>query len=378
MAYKNTHSTDLVEIIKLLKEGKILGVDESLDKFKKYLDTIQDIGSFNTVSWSQIWRKNVWAFGEQFKKLNPQEFLQQVDNKLISSTITNIEVLEFIRSEIAFNYLPDNECKKQIKKLIEKYPLNSEFRHTLGHYYNQNEKLKAIAEYKLALKIEPENKDYLKSRFNAENDYLNNLIAEGNYIIGQEYVKSVFDEEFYITRDVFYHNGFIDYQSRFSDHIIFQTKLKVLEEDFKTKIHSELDSERRRIIEVLGFFSAIVAFILSTVSIGNKYPFIQAIYFILALGIILIMFAVTLSTLFSSNKITLLKEKKFWVLIIGLSLLFILIITTDTNSSTIKKTEPKTKQASSPAPARIPSRGNGIQKTGQPKTGESRQNKKLD
>lgn len=327
MAYKNTHSSDLVEIIKLLKEGKILGVDEALDKFKIYLDTIQDIGSFNTVSWTQIWRKDVWAFGEQFKKLNPQEFLQQLDNKLMSSTITNIEVLEFIRSEIAFNYLPDNECKKQIEILIERYPINSEFRHTLGHYYNQNEKLKAIAEYKLALKIEAENKDYLKSRFNAENAYLNNLIAEGNYIIGQEYVKSVLNEVFYINRDVFYHNGFIDFQSRFSDHIIFQTKLKHLEEDFKTKIHSELDSERRRIIEVLGFFSAIVAFILSTVSIGNKYPFIQAIYFILALGIILILFAVALSTLFSSNKTTLLKDKKFWVLIIGLTLLFILIIT---------------------------------------------------
>jgi hypothetical protein len=336
MAYRDPHSIDLVEIINLLKERKIFGANEALDKYKIYLDTIQDIGSFNTVSWPQIWRKNVWAFGEQFKKLNPQEFLQQTDNKLVSSKTTNREVLEFIRSEIAFNYLPDNECKKQIEILIEKYPLNSEFRHTLGHYYLQNENLKAIAEYKLALKIEPKNSVYLKSRFDAEHAFLNNLIAEGNYLIGQEYVKSVFAENFYMNSDSNYHNAFIDFQSRFSDHIIFQTKLEDLQEDFKTKMHSELDSERRRIIEVLGFFSAIVAFILSTVSIGNKYPFIEAIYFILALGIILILFSVSLSTLFSSNKTILFKDKKFWVLITGLTLLFLFILKTDTISSILK------------------------------------------
>ena len=52
------------------------------------------------------------------------------------------------------------------------------------------------------------------------------------------------------------------------------------------------------------------------------------------------------------------------LIVIGLKLSLI----SDKKFSEIKQTN------KSPAPARIPSRGNGIQKTGQPKTGESREN----
>ena len=92
------------------------------------------------------WRKKIWALGEEFKTRNPHQFITIIDEKLNSDKVTNKEVLHFIRSEIAFNFLPDNLCKKELEKLIENYPLNSEFRHTLGHYYSK-EKEELFSEF---------------------------------------------------------------------------------------------------------------------------------------------------------------------------------------------------------------------------------------
>ncbi|MBW0176623.1 hypothetical protein [Sediminibacterium sp.] len=330
MAYQDIHTNHLNDIIELVKAKKIVGENAALSKFTLYLDTVQSIGSFNLQNWRLDWRKKIWAFGELFKDLNPSVFLASLDDKLIAPAVTNKEVLEFIRSEIIVNFLPDNECKKQLENLIEKYPLNPEFRHTLGHYYGrENSYLLAISEYKLALKIEPSNSVYLKHRFSAEHSYLTRLIAEGEYQKGKEYLKLVFDENFYINMDATYHNGLVDFNARIDDHLIFQTKLKTMESDFKNKVKEELDNERKRIIEVLGFFSAIVAFILSTVSIGKNFSFLEATYFIVALGLILILFAITLSVLFSSKKAELIKDKKFWILIVGIILLFLFIQATE-------------------------------------------------
>lgn len=337
MPYQDIHTKHLNDIIELIKANEITGANGALEKFNTYLDTIQDIGPFDPINWRQDWRRKVWKLGVEFKNLNPQQFLRHIDDKLALLTTTNKEVIEFIRSEIAFNFLPDNECKKQIEKLIEKYTLNPEFRNTLGHFYGrENKSLLAIAEYKLALKIEPNNFAYIRNRFIKEHEYLNKLISEGKYTTGQAYIESVFSEKFYKEVSTFYHNAFVDLKLRIADHLIFQGKIKELEKEFKNKLQEELNSERKRIIEVLGFFSAIVAFILSTVSIGKNFSFIEAVYFIVALGIILILFAVALSTLFSSTKTALFKDKKFWILTVGLILLFLFIITTDTISNIIK------------------------------------------
>jgi tetratricopeptide (TPR) repeat protein len=337
MAYQNEHFDHLSEIIELVKVNKIDGENEALQKFTLYLDTIQSIGPFDLDNWRINWREKVWALGEEFKRINPNKFLQIIDGKLLLSEIRNKEVIHFIRSEIAFNFLPDIECKKILESLIEKYPLNPEFRHTLGHYYGSESKLlEAINEYKLALKIDPNNRVFLKNRFTTEYDYLNKLISEGEFQKGKDYVQEVFQEKFYINVSSNYHSAFIDFNARFSDHLIFQNKIKQIENEFRARIHTELENERKRIIEVLGFFSAIVAFILSTVSIGKNFSFIEATYFIIALGIILILFAVSLSTVFSSSNKNLLKDGKFWILSIGLILLFLFICATNSLSTLLQ------------------------------------------
>lgn len=330
MTFDNNLLNHLNEIIILIENEKINGENEAIEKFKNYTDTVQLIGKFNIENWNVDWRKRIWNFGELFNQQNPILFLNIIDDKLNLLTTTNKEVLEFIRSEIIFSFLPDNECKKQLEKLIETYSYNPEFRHTLGHYYKEEQNyLLAIEEYKLALKIEPANKDFLKHRFNAEWEYLNDILKKGEYQIGKDYVSSIFTEKVYFNGTMIFHNAFVDLNQRLEDHILFQKKLFSLENDFKEKMKSELESERKRIIEILGFFSAIMAFILSTVSIGGNFSFSEAIYFIITLGIILILFVSTLSTLFTTSDKKTIKTKNFWILVIGLILMFLMIINID-------------------------------------------------
>lgn len=324
--YKDIHTNHLNDIISRIEADDLLGDNGALKKFEEYLLEIQEIGTFNIEDWKQSWREKIWRFGEKFRSINPSEFLERIDN-IINEPTTNKEVIEFIRSEIIVNFLPDIECKKQIESLIEKYPLNPEFRNTLGIYYSREKQLfQAIEQYKLALKIDPKNNKFLKARFHKEQNYLDNLIIDGEYQKGLDYLSSISNDSKYLEAGTNLKSTFIDYRRRLNDHLLFENKLKSLEENFKHRINTELDSERKRIIEVLGFFSAIVAFILSTVSIGKNFSFIEASYFIIGLGIILILFCISMSTLFTNNKNKLGNDKKFITMIITLILLLVYIL----------------------------------------------------
>lgn len=336
--YKDIFFDHLNDIITLLKSDRTTGQGEALEKFELYLDTIQDIGPFDIEIWRQDWRKKIWKFGEIFRDVNPSAFILKIEEKLNNSIIKNKEVIEFIRIEIIVNFLPDTECKKQLEKLIEKYPLNPEFRNTLGHYHSRESNfLEAIREYKLACKLDPKNTTFLNSRHAKDQIYLNQLISKGEYQKGKDYLDVLSKDSKYIDNRIV-RNNFKDLNRRIIDHLHFQTKLLNLENEFKDRIQKEIDSERKRIIEILGFFSAIVAFILSTVSIGKNFSFIEATYFIVSLGIILILFVVSLSVIFNSNsEKSILKDMKFWILSIGLILLFLFIIMTTSIAEIITK-----------------------------------------
>lgn len=323
MTFKLKYYSDIEEIIKLISEDKIEGENNALFKFDLYVKEIVNIGKYDSINWPQNWRVMVWKLGEQFKSLNPEKFLKVLNENLQNHN--NKEVLEFLKLEIIFNYFPSSEIEKNIISLVKLYPLNPEFRHNLGHVFkNEGKLLEAIAEYKFALKIEFNNK-YLRSRFVTENEYLNILISESDYKKGQDYVNLIFQEDIY-SKDVIYYNAFVGFNCRFQDHILLDEKIRKLEDEFKKKMNEELDAERKRIIEVVGFFSGIVAFILSTVSIGENFSFIEAICFIIGLGLVLILFAISMSILFNTSRKKYYQDKKFWILIIGIIALFMYLL----------------------------------------------------
>jgi hypothetical protein len=327
MAFNNDYIVRLNEINALIGSGKLEGEDSAIEKFTEYSNFIQHIGNFDLTNWNVSWRKCVWLLGEQFKKINPNQFITAIDKKIKESSNQSIEVFEFIRSEIAFNFLPDKECKKQLLALIEKYPLNPEFRHTLGHYYSrENLYLESIGEYKLALTIDRENEFFFDSLFTRDQEYLSFLVENGEYSVGKKYVKEVIKNSEYMLCGINVYDTFIAIGRRFEDHLIFQKKLKTIESEFREKLKLEIESERKKLFEILAFFSAIIAFILATVSIGKNFSFHEAIYFVIALGIILILFVTSLSILCTSSKKEILKDHKFWVLIIGLILIVVFIL----------------------------------------------------
>ena len=138
-----------------------------------------------------------------------------------------------------------------------------------------------------------------------------------------------------------YVNKLYEVGLRIDDHIAFQQRLKILESDFKSKMTTELENERRRIVEVLGFFSGIIAFILSTVSIGKNFNFTQAIYFVISLGIVLILFTSSISVMLTENKGKYYKSPTFWLLTVGLIMTLLLILTTDNIATIVGNIRPK-------------------------------------
>jgi tetratricopeptide (TPR) repeat protein len=321
--YNNHFFTKLEEIINLISSGKIDGDNGALAKFKDYLNLIKDIGPFNSLTWKKEFRKQVYKFGTLFKEQRPIPFIEAINE--FTKANGDLEIIEFIKSEISYNFLTPVECKKQIVDLISKFPYNPEFRNNLGNFYiDEGLFVDAVAEYNLALKIEPKNEIFYNHRFGGHWQNLKKYIADGKYVEGKEYLKVIFESKVYNGNLL--HNSLIDIDARFDDHIIFQKKMSLLEEQFKEKINTALDSERKRIIEILGFFSAIIAFVLSTVSIAKNFSFTEAIYFIFGLAICLILFALTMSLLFTASNKSILKNYKFWLLSVSLILILLFIV----------------------------------------------------
>ena len=326
METSDKHLEKLDDIIQLMVQGKISGENEAIQKFDLYLGTVGGLGTYDPSSWTIEWRNQIEKFGKIFKTQNPGQFLNIINDKLKSAATSNKEVLEYIKSRMNFYFLPNAECKTALEHLVLEYPFNPEFRNSLGNCFAIEENfLAALNEYKLALKFEPGNKSFRETRTDMEQQYLSKLIADGEYDAGERYIQNL------LADDDFINSGenrkiTVDLARRIKDHQLVQKKIKDLEVEFKTKMNAELDHERRRLIEIFGFFAAIIAFLLSTVSIGENFSFIEALYFIIALGIILILFVTTIYIMFSSERIKLLRNKVFWILIAGLFLMFLLIV----------------------------------------------------
>ncbi len=158
MTFDKKFNTDLQAIIKLIDEGNINNENGALDKFKAHVKEVATIGRFSLENWNYEWRDNVYKFGTKFSNLNPIDFLNILTEAKNELNKDKQEVLDFYYSEIDFNSLPQESCTTRLENLISKYPYNPEFRHTLGHFYKRKaEFLKAIEQYKFALKKDENN-----------------------------------------------------------------------------------------------------------------------------------------------------------------------------------------------------------------------------
>lgn len=154
--------------------------------------------------------------------------------------------------------------------------------------------------------------------------YLEELIDKGEYKAGLDYCEELIIKGAFKSSFV-YSNILVSTKERLKDYMVIESKISKAEEAFKITVREETERERKRLIEILGFFSAIIAFIFSTVSIGKSFEFEEALTFIVCLGFVLLIFMISINILFSSQAVRIYDTRILIVIILILTLLLILL-----------------------------------------------------
>lgn len=324
MSFDKKFNKDLLSIIALIEQGNIENENGALQKFKEHVKEVSTIGRFSLKEWNLDWRSNVYNFGTKFKNLNPIDFLNILTETKINLDKDKQEVLDFYYSEIDINSLPQESCTSRLENFIYKYPYNPEFRHSFGHFYNKNgDFLKAIEQYKFALEKDKENDHFINSLFAGYQSYLESLVDGSKYEEGLKISEELVKNKVFWEHGIL-HNYLVGITERFKDYILLNQKIHDAEISIKEIVSKETQKSQLKIVEILGFFTAIIAFIFSTVSIGKNYTFKEAIVFNISLGITLMTFVIMISLFFSSKSVKLTDYRITLFLSLVLSLFLIL------------------------------------------------------
>ncbi len=305
--------------------------ESKLIEFREYIESIKDIGSFNKTKWSQQWRVQTYDLGQIFKKLDASDFL------LITKEIKgdeDVESIDFTYSEIIWAFFDqENEyVGKELKSFAKKYPGNLEFHHSYSQYLLKNQTFKeALYESKFALNLEKDNAEFLKTFFNTAKIYFDHLVEKAK----DEEARAVLDDvRLILTQKEFenaiiYKNALTGLYDRLKDHIVINRRI----EFFEKEVQRIANIEQKRFIEILGIFSAIMAFILTNISIATAhFTFSETLRLMIAMAIVLLIFAISISYLFSiryrynkSNFFRFLAYRKFWAIVVLIGCLILLL-----------------------------------------------------
>lgn len=315
---------------------KIKSKQNASEDFREYILNIPPEGkSYTKDGWPVNWRNSVYEFGKTFKTADAGEYLEVI--KMISHD-NDTEVLDFFYSEILWNYFEqDNDYVKDcLRGLIEKYPTNPEFHHTYSQFLEKNKSYdRAIFEVAIANKIEPDNKIFIRTYVSKFKTYFDINLSKGKLekaavvlsdakkFIGNLNNAGVTGWEMY--------NQVSLMEDRLRDHTAFEKKVAFFEKGIETKMRIE----QKKIIEILGVFSAIIAFILTNITIVvSSLNVSQALYFMIGMAIVLLIFVISISFLFGpkyryAKAGWFLGSPKFLSLVVLFSLLIYLFLISD-------------------------------------------------
>lgn len=324
MAYIQQYQTDLQSIVNDLETGKINGSGEALDKFRTYVTQVKNVGRYSIKDWSSNFIRLIYDFGKYFSTIDPTWFLSTIDNEISTSNFDECEILHFIKSEILWNFESHLNQENYLIKLLQSYVTNAEFTHTLGHIkMEKKEYLKAIELYSQAYRINP-TETFISTRFGAEVNYIEHLIENERYNEAESLIEDRLSNNIYQSNFI-RQNWIIFLKNRIKDYKLLDLKAYKKELELKKMLDSEFQSERRKVIELLGLFTAIIAFIFTTVSVAKTFDYSQAINFITCLGLVLVNFAVTISIIFHAKKIPIYKDIRLYVTIIITFFLYLIL-----------------------------------------------------
>ncbi|MFT7098741.1 MAG: hypothetical protein ACJAS6_000607 [Rickettsiales bacterium] len=368
----------------ILEHEKLEEFDKVAEAFRNYLNKAEEIKSYGEEVWPIEKTKRIWGF---FTSL-----IRQIDGddrvifylncirqriKLKEKELQNTEFLEFLECELSWD--ADKAVYKEVsdefrelsKKLYKKYPYNPEFQHSYAHILKNEDTIESL---ELAKKL------YRKclvmwngNRMVLHGSGMCEYILAKKYAFNREYkkafdtIKDTREYKFYKDHEKL-QNRFLNFRNEVDEiresNKSIDNSTKNLEsliekdqksrKDFESKIKSDMDDKlteaRKSSLEMLGIFSAIIAFIISAVTTTVKQPSLEfAVPLLLSIGIMLILFVLAIS-IFISNKFL---WRSFGVFLIGILILASLFFhmsfspnTKDDNKSNIEVGLDVTKQPS--------------------------------
>lgn len=324
MPYNPDYFVEISEIITKIQTKQIAETGEALDKFKNHVAQTKNIGRYNPISWDYSYLKRIYEFGQLFAQIDPTFFLSVLDSEISKSTFDQREILHFIRSEILVNFDKRQKQEKYLTDLSREYITNAEFLHTLGHIkLDAKSYIEAIEFYTQAVRMHPSDL-FINSKFNCEVLYAEYLIETEKYDNAEKLVNDLLENIKYRNEYV-YKTWLMLLSGRIKDYKLNEKKISSKQKELHDIFTTELQAERKKFIELLGLFTAIIAFIFTTVSVAKTFDYEQAIKFTACLGLVLINFAMSISIIFQDKKIPLFKDVRLWVAVIITTFLYLIL-----------------------------------------------------
>lgn len=312
----------LTEMTQKVVKGEIEGDNSASSLFSTYIDTLLNTGLFSVKDWPLDWQKKhlffFSVFGESQEAIHV--FLKQIKRKMREvSKHEPKEVLHYLYLGFLFYARMDRGVSvlEYSKTLLRQYPKHPDFfRYHALSLSREGLHKSAVEEMKLAMQYAEKNEIYVTDLLAVETKYLEELIGnrhfnEAEYFLNrqEEYYQAFFGG----AEWALIHRQLILFKSRLSDH---RSVGRVLEKIGET-ITEKTEGERRRLVEVLGVFSAILAFIFMNIQIATKFTFYEAFWLMLTMGDLLLIFAITLSYVFNrSKKAHFFYHTRFWILLV--------------------------------------------------------------
>jgi len=329
MSYKKQYLTEILEITELIQNNKE-EEKNTIDKIKKYVKTIKSLGSFSNENWRKEWRLAIYKFGEEFNEKNPEKIFHSLNEEIdLSIENSEKEVLEFIKSEIFINFFTLDESIDYLQELSKEFNLNPDFKNSLSILYSKKGNQELSCKYlRQAIKIDKTNTDWLESIYQKEYHIGKELIREKKHEEANIFISNILDSNFYKNyRSQEYQNFFIFLQQRNDDQLLIENKLLEIDKASKIEINNLFEKSRVKVIEILGFFTAIIAFIFGAITITIKAELPSALILISSFGLVMLVFILALSIVFIKSEKRIIHDKRFWtlvvILLINISLIFL-------------------------------------------------------
>jgi len=318
MPYKLEYLTNLNDIISLVQQKRLT---EASADFKNYVDRLE-IGAYEPTVWNKNWRVKVYNFGVLFKSNDAGEFI-----KIINEAKNDIrkkdfvESLEFIYSEIMWNFFSpkemENSCTADIlKSLVKKYQFNPEFHNSYSKFLSikGNHNL-AADESLVAFKLETDNNYFYSASFNMYKKYFDYSLKK-NRTDEAEKALDKMRAIVKIRKSITYKNTIVFLRDRLNDHKIIDNKIGDIKEIANNEVNKAINKERAKLIEMMGFFVAILGFVFIFINLSvSQLRFDEILLIMLGMALILSFFATLISILFKPMR-NLREEPRIWLLFV--------------------------------------------------------------